>query len=66
MKNIKQKVINELKKVNFPDLSFLYSDEVLGESLEILKYLLEEEKQKFEELLKIEKKDIEYETFEDE
>jgi hypothetical protein len=66
MKNIKQKVLQELQKKEFPDLKFLYSKEVLEIALEILRDLLVEEKQKFEQLLKTPKEKISFETFEDE
>lgn len=66
MENIKQKVLEELNKHWFPNLKFLYSDEVLDISLEILDELLKEEKKKFEDVLKIEKKDLTFDSFEDE
>ena len=58
MKDIKLKIINELKKEGFSNLAFLFSDEVLDISLEILEELLEIDKNKFEELLKIENKNL--------
>ena len=63
--NIKQKVLKELEKKDFPDLKFLFSGEVLEIALELLKELLSQEKAKFEELLKTNDKDITFETFED-
>ena len=66
MLTIKQKIIGELEKQWFPDLDFLFSNEVLDISLELLNELLEIDKQKFEELLKIENKDLSFDTFEDE
>ncbi len=66
MRNIKQKVFLELEKKNFPNLKFLYSKEVLDITLEVLRDLLIQEKQKFEEILKTPKEKITFETFEDE
>jgi len=64
--NIKQKVLIELEKKEFPDLKFLYSEEVLDIALELLRELLKEEKQKFKDLLKTPKEEITFDTFEDE
>lgn len=64
--NLKEKVLIELWKKEFPDLKLLFSTEVLDISLELLDELLEKEKQDFEELLKIENKDLTFESFEDE
>jgi len=63
--NIKEKIINEIEKDIFPDLKFLFSKEVLDISLEVLRELLILEKQKFYLLLKIEKKDIKFDIFND-
>jgi hypothetical protein len=63
---IKQKILRELEKKDFPDLKFIFSDEVLDISLDILRELLVEEKQKFEKLLKTPKNEITFEIFEDE
>ncbi len=63
---LKQKVINELNKNTFPNLKFLFSEEVLDISLELLNEFLEEDKKKFKELLKIENKDLVFESFENE
>ncbi|MCH8518971.1 M3 family metallopeptidase [Candidatus Gracilibacteria bacterium] len=46
---IKQKIRQELKNPEFPNLKFLYSQEVLKIALEVLRELLEEEKQDFEQ-----------------
>lgn len=62
---IKQRVLNELKEEWFPDLKFLFSDEVLDLSPRLLDELLEEEKREFEKLLLIENKDLSFESFED-
>jgi ABC-type sulfate transport system substrate-binding protein len=64
MKNIKQRILKELEKKDFPDLKFLFSEEVLDVSLDVLRELLTEEKQKFEKLLKTPKDKITFETFE--
>lgn len=63
---LKQKIINELNKNTFPNLKFLFSEEVLDISLELLNEFLEEDKKKFKELLKIENKDLVFESFENE
>jgi hypothetical protein len=61
----KQKILKELKKDSFPDLKILFSEECLDEAPELLEELLEEEKNDFEEKLKIKDKDITFDTFED-
>jgi hypothetical protein len=38
--NLKKKIINELKTKEFPNLKFLFSDEVLNISIELLNELL--------------------------
>lgn len=65
MTAVKKQVYQELKNTNFPDLRFLYSKDVLDISTEILEELLLEEKQDFENKLKIQDKDITFESFED-
>jgi len=66
MNDIKNKVMAELKKVEFPDLQFLFSPEVLNLAPEILDELLEQEKKDFEELLQTSKEKITFEIFDDE
>ena len=66
MQNIKDRVLDELKRDDFPNLKFLFSEEVLNIAPELLEELLEEDKIKFEELLKIENKDLTFESFEEE
>jgi len=61
---IKQRIITELQKDGFPDLQFLFSKEVLDITPELLLEFLEIEKQKFENLLKIENKSLNFESFE--
>ena len=63
---LKERILDELKNKNFPDLKFLFSEEVLDVSLDLLKELLEKEKQEFEKLLKIDNKDLTFDSFEDE
>ena len=46
--NIQEKIRAELQNPDFPNLSFLYSEEVLRVAPELLKEFLEEEKQDFE------------------
>lgn len=64
--NLKQKLINELEKEWFPDLNFVFSDEILDIAPIILDEFLEIDKQKFEDFLKIENKDLIFESFEEE
>ena len=64
--NLKQKIINELQFDGFPDLKFLFSEEVLNIAPELLEEFLETDKQKFEDFLKVENKDLTFDSFEDE
>ena len=43
--NIKQKILIELEKETFPNLKFLFSEEVLIIAPELLEELLKEDKQ---------------------
>jgi hypothetical protein len=61
--NIKEKVKKELEKKDFPDLKFLFSEEVLDIAPEILDELLEEEKKDFEKKLKLKNEEISFKTF---
>jgi len=65
MNNIKEKIIVELEKPEFPDLNFLFSSEVLDVSLDLLRELLDEEKEKFSKLLKTPDNEINFEIFDD-
>lgn len=65
MENIKNKVRLELEKNSFPDLNLLFSKEVLDISVDLLRELLIEEKQKFDELLKVKDSEISFETFDE-
>jgi len=65
MIELKQKILNELSSTLFPDLKFIYSDKVLDVSLEILEELLENEKKDFEDLLKLPKDQLTFDSFED-
>jgi hypothetical protein len=47
-------------------LKIIFSEECLDEAPELLEELLEEDKQIFEEFLKIENKDLTFDSFEDE
>lgn len=63
---IKKQIIDELNKSEFPNLKFLFSDEVLQVALEVLKDLLKIEKQKFNKVLLIESKKLSFNSFEEE
>ncbi len=63
--SIKQNVISELQKKDFPDLKFLTSKEVIDNSLIILEELLQREIDDFYSLLEVENKDLTFESFED-
>ncbi|MDP2090070.1 MAG: M3 family metallopeptidase [Candidatus Gracilibacteria bacterium] len=63
---LKQKLIEELEKEGFPDLKFIFSDEILDIATKMLDEFLEIDKQKFEDFLKIQNKDLKFESFEDE
>jgi len=65
-KNLKQKIINELENPDLPDLSFLFSEEVLDVAKDLLLEFLEEEKKDFEEKLKIDNSKITFDLFEEE
>lgn len=62
----KEKIIQELKNKKFPDLKFLFSNEVLDMASEILEQELENEKVKFEDFLKLENSSLTFDSFEDE
>jgi Zn-dependent oligopeptidase len=64
--NIKQKIINELQKKDFPNLKFLYSEEVLDIASEVLNDFLEQEKKDFETKLKTLGENISFDTFNEE
>ena len=62
---LKEKIILELEKKEFPNMKFLFSTEVLSVALDLLREMLDEEKTKFEKLLKTKKEDITFEIFDD-
>jgi len=62
---IQNKVLDALKNPNFPDLKFLYSDEVLAVALEILEQLLDDERQDFNKKLETADSKITFELFND-
>jgi len=64
--NIKQQIIYELETHNFPNLEFLFGKEVLNVATKILDELLEEEKQDFENKLKLKNEEINFDTFNEE
>jgi hypothetical protein len=49
---LKNKIISELNRNDFPNLEFLFSKEVLNNALYLLRELLVIEKEKFEKTLK--------------
>ena len=59
----KQKIIEELKNKEFPDLKFIFSKGSLQNSLEILEELLKKEKKDFKKLLKTPNNKINFNTF---
>ena len=63
--NLKERVINELKNKNFPDLKFLFSSEVLDLALQIFEEELEKEKIKFDDFLNKENISLTFDSFED-
>ena len=63
---MKQQILSELQKTDFPNLKLLFSQEALNYALEILREQLEIEKQKFETLLQTPKQEISFATFDDE
>jgi hypothetical protein len=63
--NIEQKILEELDKKGIPNLNFLFSNDVLEQSLSLLRKLLEEEKKDFEQKLKIKNSDIGFELFDE-
>lgn len=66
MIDLKKKIIKELNKSTFPNLEFLYSDEVLNVALNILWELLKEDKKEFEKLLNIKLENLTFDSFETE
>ena len=62
---IKEKILKQLENKEFPDLKFLFSEEVLDNSLEVLDELLEEEKTKFKDFLEKENSELSFNSFED-
>ncbi|MDQ7008884.1 MAG: M3 family metallopeptidase [Candidatus Gracilibacteria bacterium] len=64
--NIKQKIISELKNTEIPNLSFLFSEEVLNIAEELLSEFLEEEKQNFKNKLETDNSKINFDLFEEE
>jgi hypothetical protein len=60
---IKQKIIDELQNPEMLDLKFLFSENVLDLSLEILDELLESEKEDFEKKLALKNEEITFESF---
>jgi hypothetical protein len=65
MKDLKKRIIEDLKNPNFPDLKFLYSVEVFELAPEILDELLEEEKQDFYKKLETPDNELSFKTFDE-
>ena len=63
---LRTKILAELDKPWFPDLNFLYSEEVLDVALDLLRELLNEEKEIFEKILKTPNEQITFDLFEEE
>lgn len=63
---MKEKIIAELKKSDFPNLEFLFSSDALQSAPELLEELLEIEKKDFEEFLQKPNSEITFESFDDE
>ena len=63
--NIQEKILKELENPGFPDLQFLYSDEVISAAPAVLQSLLDQEILDFENTLKIQDTDINFDTFQD-
>jgi Zn-dependent oligopeptidase len=66
MNHLKNTILSELKKLEFPNLKLLFSKEALELAPEILEELLEKEKQDFEELLQEANETLTFERLEDE
>jgi oligopeptidase A len=66
MNKLKNQILSELQKQEFPNLKFLYSKEALKYAPEVLEELLEIEKQKFKKLLKIKNEKLTFDILEDE
>ena len=64
--NTKQKIIFELERKDFPNLEFLYGEEVLNVATKILDDFLEEERQDFKNKLKLKNENITFDTFNEE
>lgn len=62
---LKQKILLELQKKTFPDLTLLYSPESLALFPELLLELLEERKAIFQELITKPKQEVKFQDFED-
>jgi len=59
------RIVNELEKLDFPNLQFLSSNEVLFNAQELLEKLLKIERRKFYELLEIPDENITFKIFEE-
>jgi hypothetical protein len=65
MPNFKQQIRKELKNTDIPDLKFFYSHEALLCAPEILRELLEEEKQDFYSKLETPDSEVTFELFDE-
>lgn len=63
---LEKRVLNELDRKDFPDLQFIYSEEVLSIVSILFDKLLQVERNKFYKLLEIKDEIINFEIFEDE
>jgi Zn-dependent oligopeptidase len=61
--NLQQKIIIELQKNELPDFDFLFSPEALEVALEVLKELLNNEKQNFNKIVEKKNQDVVFDDF---
>jgi len=62
MLELKTKIITELNRKDFPNLEFLFSDDVLDVSLELLRELLKKDKDFFEKQLLLKNEELSFEV----
>ena len=62
---MKQKILTELQKSDFPNLEFLFHSDTLEHALELMEELLNQEKRAFQKLLQTPQAEISFDSFED-